>query len=251
MTKSSDALASFDHDTSCWRTCQGSLLATLDASSDVFSGPWPRSGTMRNGVCYPRPTLARHTSESGSGSWPTPSANQFDIADVELMLERRERVKAQGMNGNGFGLTTAQAASAWATPTVDDANNVTRTSGAMQSLARDTTMWSTPAARDHRDTGNLATSMTRKDGTSRVQSGMVARDVFSWLNGNGSMPSQSEAPTTPSGSSPAKLRRAGLNPRFGLWLMGYPAAWLDSVESATASSRSARSKSSAPSKGDK
>ena len=240
--KSSDALASFDHGSSCWRTSQACLLQTLDDSSDVFLGPWPRSGTMRNGVCYPQPMSERHTSGNGSGSWPTPSANQFEIADVELMLERRERVKAQSLNGNGFGLTTAQAASAWATPTVDDANNVTRTSGSQQSLARDTFQWATPNSRDWKDIPGTR-DRTFADGTTAPRLDQLPRQVFPWA---GLTRPPSEAPTTLSDLSPVKQRRAGLNPRFGLWLMGYPVEWLDSVELATALSQHARSKSFAP-----
>jgi hypothetical protein len=226
--KSSDALASFDHGSSCWRTSQACLLQTLDDSSDVFSGPWPRSGTMRNGVCYPQPMSERHTSGNGSGSWPT--------------------------------------------PTVDDANNVTRTSGSQQSLARDTFQWATPAAswptpaaRDWKGESGAGRQERRDDPTDTlpnaarqwatptanedaagVSTGMqeMLTHQAKWFDGG--MPSQSEAQTTLSDLSPVKQRRAGLNPRFGLWLMGYPAGWLDSVESATASSQRARSKSSAP-----
>ena len=37
--------------------------------------------------------------------WPTPTANEFEIRDVERMRERREECKAKGYNGNGFGMT--------------------------------------------------------------------------------------------------------------------------------------------------
>ena len=235
--KSSDALASFDHESSCWRTSQASLLQTLDASSDVFSGPWPRSGTMRNGVCYPQPTLARPTSESGSGSWPTPNSSDYKGA---MTVEACKAWEFRGTN-------LPEAAVTWATPTVDDANNVTRTSGSQQSLARDTFMWATPSSRDWKDTPGMSDTGTNPDGTERDRADQLPRQVFPWA---GLTRPPSEAPTTPSDSSPAKPRRAGLNPRFGLWLMGYSAAWLDSVESATASSPRARSKSSAPLKGE-
>ena len=41
--------------------------------------------------------------------WPTPSANEFAHADREALLERREKCKESTGNGNGFGLTLAQA----------------------------------------------------------------------------------------------------------------------------------------------
>lgn len=50
--------------TSEWKTAQCSLLG--DSAS--FSGTWPRSGSMRSGTCYPRPTLAPGICVSESGS---------------------------------------------------------------------------------------------------------------------------------------------------------------------------------------
>ena len=43
-------------------------------------------------------------------AWPTPSAQAFEIADVELTRKRREESKARNGNGNGFGLSLAQMA---------------------------------------------------------------------------------------------------------------------------------------------
>ena len=50
--------------------------------------------------------------------WPTPPAAGFDCADVPRLLQRREEVKAKGINGNGFGLTLGQAVKVamWPTP---------------------------------------------------------------------------------------------------------------------------------------
>ena len=58
----------FDHSSSSWKTHQCSLLGDLES----FSETWPRSGTMRNGACWERQTLERHTAENESGLWPTP-----------------------------------------------------------------------------------------------------------------------------------------------------------------------------------
>lgn len=58
----------YDHSTALWRTWQ----LSLDGEWDVFSGTWPRSGMMRNGIAYQLATLARPTSETVSGLLPTP-----------------------------------------------------------------------------------------------------------------------------------------------------------------------------------
>ena len=64
------SLAKYDHATHSWKTPQCSLLEGLDAYSET----WPRWGMMRNGECYPLPTLVHRTCESESGSLlPTPT----------------------------------------------------------------------------------------------------------------------------------------------------------------------------------
>ena len=59
--------------------------------------------------------------------WPTPTANQFAHNDVPALLARRERAKRKAKNGNGFGLTLANAVAVemWPTPTVNDSKNAT------------------------------------------------------------------------------------------------------------------------------
>src|SRR5438105_5279483 len=63
--------ARWDPATSSWRTCLASLFTQ---EWDQFSETWPRSGSMRNGVCRVQPTWARPTSASGCSfsRWPTP-----------------------------------------------------------------------------------------------------------------------------------------------------------------------------------
>lgn len=52
-------------------------------------------------------------------SWPTPSALQFEAADLEKMLARQAR-QAEKNGNNGFGLTLANAAQMWPTPAARD-----------------------------------------------------------------------------------------------------------------------------------
>jgi hypothetical protein len=81
----------------------------LEQEAEITSGMMPREAARL------RPeTLAR----KGLAAWPTPEAGAFGTADVERLKARREAIKAKGINGNGFGLTTHQAAmlASWATP---------------------------------------------------------------------------------------------------------------------------------------
>jgi hypothetical protein len=64
-------LASYDHPTSSWRTCQLSVLGDLAE----FSETWPRAGMTRSGTAYQRQPLAPLTKGTGSGLWPTPNAS--------------------------------------------------------------------------------------------------------------------------------------------------------------------------------
>jgi hypothetical protein len=69
---SSAWFAKWNHSSSSWRTPQTSLLE----GSELFSETWPRSGSMRNGTCYLRPTLAPTISVNASGSLlPTLTVN--------------------------------------------------------------------------------------------------------------------------------------------------------------------------------
>lgn len=79
-------LASFDRDTSSWKTSQGSL-STEWAKSSVI---WPRSGTTRNGTAYRLPPLVRRTYGTGFGSLPTHSIPTPTASDH---IERRSTSK--------------------------------------------------------------------------------------------------------------------------------------------------------------
>lgn len=74
-------LASYDRNTSSWKTSQHSLVEGLDE----FSETWPRSGTTRNGIAYQLPPLALRTDGIESGSWPTPNTIGYR-SDGELMI---------------------------------------------------------------------------------------------------------------------------------------------------------------------
>ena len=146
----------YDQDLSSWRTHQCLFQEVLEESSLTL----PRWGLMRNGELSERTTPERLTNVTESGYslptptcnpeapnqnantngpknllevalgkwnhlWPTPSANNYEQTDLDKLLERRERIKSQGINGNGFGLTLANAVlieerKTWATPTASE-----------------------------------------------------------------------------------------------------------------------------------
>lgn len=64
-----DWFASFDRGSWSSKT----LLLFSHGASEQFLGTWPKRGMMRSGRAYELPMLARHTDESGSSWWPTPT----------------------------------------------------------------------------------------------------------------------------------------------------------------------------------
>lgn len=140
----------WDHDTSSWRTCQGCLPGMEDWT--LFSGRWWKAGTLRNGVCSPRPGsgsvlptegsasscwpsataqdskasgAAAYGTESGRHSgttltdaasrmWPTPVGSVAnDGEDPSTFRRRVERLKQMGVNGNGAGTPLTIASVEW------------------------------------------------------------------------------------------------------------------------------------------
>ena len=86
--KSSDWPLSYDQASSCWRTYQASFLPGLDE----FSGTWPRSGMMRNGVAFLHPRPVSPIDVTASGLLPTPAARDYrDISAGQAFLSQRKR----------------------------------------------------------------------------------------------------------------------------------------------------------------
>jgi hypothetical protein len=84
----------YDHRLSLWRTRQHSLLGGLEE----FSETWPIWGSMRNGECWGRQTLALILTGNGSGFWPAPARIDEDFC--------RMTVKSASMEGHQAHMTT-------------------------------------------------------------------------------------------------------------------------------------------------
>ncbi len=168
------SFARFDLSASTWRTRQ----CSLDGDLDEFSGTWPNSGSMRNGECSVRPTLARTTSANVSGLLPTPVCidtgsrfNRSDSAGAKL----RPTLGAMAR----FDL--------WPTPTVHGNHSrkgSSPTSG--DGLSTAVKRWATPVKRDFRHPGR--SRMERTGGSQgeplpQQVGGPLNPDWVEWLMG--------------------------------------------------------------------
>ena len=110
-------LAGYDQKSSSWRMLHPSLLE----ESEPFSGRWPRSGIVLNGIAYRLDTLAHRTKGIASGlseleMWPTPRAR--DHKDGESVPP--SRVKSPNK------ATLGQSVQMWPTPNACRGNNTGR-----------------------------------------------------------------------------------------------------------------------------
>lgn len=177
------SFATWNPASSSWNAPQASLLE----DSNTFSGPWPTSGSMRNGTCYERPTSAPRIrgrvggasgSQSDSGAfYPTPTASEYGTnqggsagrtGPVRESLSTWARdtwatpaaADSTGTTGGGQARSLRTDVSTWATPTAMDANDPVSGWGDRK-LCREATLWSTPTAAAG---GKGADSSQRREG---------------------------------------------------------------------------------------
>ena len=210
----------FDPDSSSWRTCP----LSDDEASIEFSGTWPRAGTMRRGIASPLPPSAPLTAAIGSswsrGEYPTPSASSYGTSQNEGKVEHNRPATAGTPSletwARAGGPSAEPRGPAWPTPLANDAKNPSpaagqtrRSSPGLASAAAQ--IWPTPTAGDSKRSGSRVGSSTTEahPGTSftdaTCRSGRPDRRTCSH---GADCPGQ-------------------LNPRFVLWMMGFPLDWLD------------------------
>lgn len=182
--------------TSSWRT----LEVSLAGDSKLFSGTWPKAGTMRNGIASERPT------------WEP----RMVAADFSSSHEHRKR---------------------WATPASSDAIG-TSGGGQTRSLRKDVRTfslrrrnWPTPRGSDQNGPGYHG----GRGQDLRTEAAVAMRKLYPTQAARPQdFPTSRPTPRSGDGGEQSSRRPRGslprLNPDFMEWLMGLPIGWSDSFQ---------------------
>ena len=183
-----------------WRTPQCSLLGDYTE----FSGPWPRWGTMRDGVCWELTMSRVPTKEREFGYWATPRAN-----------ERGQYQRDGGQKGKERPTLTGQV-KMWPTPAARDSKGA---NSAQHCLV-------TGTGRKHMD--QLANAVVH--GGQSIQRTFPTPGTTGMSNGTGNCGKANKLHELGVISEEERRSmRAGnggqLNPDWVEWLMGWPIGW--------------------------
>lgn len=195
----------------------GSQTCLADAAH-LAGWPTPQEDNANNSAGHKGTAFSDLPTTAQLASWPTPQAHDTQQQGQARELTATGRIKTH--TGSDVSANLPMMAG-WATPRATDAKcGDTYTENCEgKDLAKDASMvaWATPRAEDAESAG-----MRHSRGVADTLSAQAGQDA-----------SRSIAAT----GRPAGFR---LNPRFSLWLMGYPAEWASCGERAMQSCRSAR-----------
>lgn len=260
--------AKWDPESCSWRTSQVSLL---EEALIPFSDRWPRSGSMRSGMCFQPEKSGRRTSASGFSSWPTPRACEGDkwsagkqrkdsLTQVSKGWPTPRAIEANGgdyqnQKGGGSLPTLTGAARLRHTPRAiyGEHNGITdpkHLTGQALSWptpnASDVKGASQPAGRRRPSDDDLPSAVIRYWPTPAARDGKGANSAKhlevgagrkhldqlpNFVAHNFPLPPPDPSTSTNGGASSPSTRR--LNPRFVEWLMGWPIGWTDYDSAAT------------------
>lgn len=172
--------------------------------------------------------------ESGGGdlqsaallaSWPTPNTPSGGRSTSI------DRMDATGRTVDGrkhtASLEHAVKFASWATPRAEDSESTGAHRGTPDTLTSQARLgsWATPQAEDCKQRGTNLEVVKRREAKGKQTCNLESQALPV-----GPMPSSSPAET----GKPARL---ALNPRFSLWLMGYPTVWARCAAQVTRLSR--------------
>ena len=203
--------------TCCHTSCDSSVSATLTPSwasrlrqqlgtggSMIYKQTWKQKATPQGLLYWAHTASTPRTKGSGSTGWPTATTRDYkDTGDLSKSMIRKDgRSRCDSLARVAYGLVAP-----WATPNTLD-HIALRSDAALLKQATTTRKGRTFPA-------NL-----------REQVDPRSQEIYA----SGKIPHLSTAETE-------STARSQLNPRFSLWLMGYPIEWAYCAERVTRSSR--------------
>jgi hypothetical protein len=224
------------------------------AGSMIYKLTWKQKVTPRQWSYCQRAASVPRTKETDSGQlqsgWATPNTmDHMALRSDEALLRQATTVR----NGRTFPANlreqvdprsqeiyaTKQIPEAWPTPMHTDGSkacnryreNHQNGLGAIASTV-EASSWATPTVRDYKNTGNLENYIFGSQ-TGRIRTDSVSTQAYLVDSG------QTTDSFTAETGKPVKSQ---LNPRFSLWLMGYPIEWAFSGERVTPLSRKSQRK---------
>lgn len=231
---------------------QSSLASRLKlrlgtAGGTLFSETWKEKVTPAGWRYWAHTASGLRTGGRGATSWPTPNALPPNRGGLQSNPEKAMERRAQGHQLN---LDDAATLASWPTPQTFDASNdgtprALRYKGNAPSEAGNT--------RDPEKSGSYRGDLKDYAGLAVPWTTPQAHDTNPRGAGNRENPKAGNACLAwdarlasgqPQNGSPAATTNSGqLNPRFSLWLMGYPIEWASCAELVTPSSRKSRKRS--------
>jgi hypothetical protein len=241
------------------RSLESRLMMRLDmAGSTLFKLTWKRRRTPLGRSYLERAVSAARTSGKGFTSWPTPQVQDMSGGGQA----KRASEERHGSNLNDFALLAS-----WATPRNEDAESagMRHGRGVADTLTAQTSLagWSTPSARDWKDSEGMAETGTNPDGSERTRLDQLPRqaNLAAWTT-------QEQKTTDPLVAYGVEVARREGWEAFGImlisstaeirivpgsgqlraghsrWLMAIPAAWDDFASMAMQSMSKLRKRSS-------
>ena len=182
----------------------------LNVQATLAAWPTPQEDNANNSAGHKGTAFSDLPTTAQLASWPTPQAHDTQEQGQAREMTATGRIKTH--TGSDVSANLPMVAG-WATPRATDAKcGDTYTENCEgKDLAKDASLvaWATPRAEDAESAG-----MRHSRGVADTLSAQAGQDA-----------SRSNAAT----ERPAGFR---LNPRFSLWLMGYPVAWASCGERA-------------------
>ena len=232
----------------------GSQTCLADAAH-LAGWPTPQEDNANNSAGHKGTTFSDLPTTAQLASWPTPQAHDTQEQGQAREMTATGRIKTH--TGSDVSANLPMVAG-WATPRATDAKCGSEYTENCEGkdLAKDASLcgWATPRAEDAESAGmrhsrGVADTLTAQAGQGLPLAGWSTPDTVPdapCMGSNATKTTQglgNQARGVLATSSPAATASSAacrLNPRFSLWLMGYPAAWASCGERAMQSCRNSR-----------